>query len=229
VAVSAVRPEFGPSLPALLRPRLAALPRHQRAVAIAALGVVALVVLLVLFALRPGGGGVKLRDAVVGGDVPFTLGYQGMQRVDPPPPGTRLVLESRAGAPLQRFTVRPLELRPYRGDVSAAYVAATAPIIADMQAGDPNFRYRGEGRARINDLSAYQISFQTQRGGHTVLGRRYLVAPAPPADGGPLPTAGADIELLAELSPVVPNIDAVGSNGALKSPLRSFRFGTKRQ
>ena len=229
MAVSAVRPEFGPSLPALLRPRLAALPRRRRAAAIAALGLIALVVLGLLFALRPGGGGVKLHDALVRGDVPFTLGYQGsLQRVDPPPAGTRLVLQGRAGAPLQRFTVRPLTLQPYRGDVSAAYLAATAPMIADMERADPNFRYRGEGRARINQLGAYQISFQTMRNGHTVLGRRYLVVPAAPAGGGPQPTEGADIELLAQLTPVVPNVDAVGSNGPLKSPLRSFRFGTQR-
>lgn len=229
MAVSAVRPEFGPSLPALLRPRLAALPRHQRAVAMAALGLLALVVLLLLFALRPGGGGVKLRDALVGGDVPFTLGHQAaLHQVSPPPAGTRLVLDGRAGAPLQRFTVRSLTLRPYRGDVSAAYLAATAPIIAAMEAADPDFRYRGEGRARVSGLAAYQISFQTRRDGHTVLGRRYLVVPAAPEQGGPLPTEGADIELLAQLTPVVPNVDAVGSNGALKSPLRSFRFGTER-
>jgi hypothetical protein len=228
VAVS-VRPEFGPSLPALLRPRLAALPRLWRGVAIAGLGVVALVVLLLLVALRPGGGGLKLHDALIGGPVPFTLGYQGsLHQVKPPPAGTRLVLEGRAGAPLQRFTVTPLTLKPYRGDVSAAYLAASAPIITAMQASDPDFVYRGEGRARINDLGAYQISFQTKRDGHTVLGRRYLVVPNPPEGGGPLPTRGAEIELLAQLSPVVPNVDAVGTNGALKSPLRSFRFGTAR-
>jgi hypothetical protein len=224
-----VRPEFGPSLPALLRPRLAALPRLRRAAAIAGLAVVALVVLLLLVALRPGGGGLKLHDVLVGDPVGFNLGYQpGLHQVKPRPAGTRLVLEGHAGAPFQRFTVRPLTLRPYRGDASGAYLATAVSMIASMEAADPSFRYRGEGRARINDLGAYQISFQTKRNGHTVLGRRYLVVPNPPTGGGPSPTRGADIELLAQLSPVVPNVDAVGTNGALKSPLRSFRFGTER-
>jgi hypothetical protein len=226
--VPVVRPEFGPSLPALVRPRLAALPRPLRAVAIAGLALVAVVVVLALVALRPGAGGQHLRDVLVRGDVPFTLGYQGaMHRVTPPPAGARLALASDAGTPLQRFTVRPLRLAPYRGDVSAAYLAASVPIIDAMQRADPTFVYRGEGRARINDVAAYQISFQIKRDGHTVLGRRYLAVPNPPA-GGPAPVRGVDIELLAQLSPVVPNVDSVGTNGRLKSPLRSFRFGTER-
>ena len=39
---------------------------------------------------------------------------------------------------------------------------------------------------------------------------------------------GAQIEMLVTRSPAVPRADAVGANGPLKTPLRSFRFGTER-
>jgi hypothetical protein len=38
----------------------------------------------------------------------------------------------------------------------------------------------------------------------------------------------ADIDLRAARSPAIPNVDAIGNNGVLKTPLRSFRFGTAR-
>ena len=113
-----------------------------------------------------------------------------MHRVSPPPAGTRLV--ARATRRARRCSASPCGrcgCAPYRGDVSAAYLAASAPIIAAMQRADPDFVYRGEGRARINDVAAYQISFQTKRGGHTVLGRRYLAVPEPP-ESGPPPVRG---------------------------------------
>jgi hypothetical protein len=50
----------------------------------------------------------------------------------------------------------------------------------------------------------------------------------PDVEDGPPPRAGVDLDLRTARSAVVPNVDSVGRNGALKLPLTSFRFGTER-
>ena len=39
---------------------------------------------------------------------------------------------------------------------------------------------------------------------------------------------GAGFTVLCARSPTIPDVDAVGSNGPMKQPYRSFRFGTER-
>jgi hypothetical protein len=139
-------------------------------------------------------------------------------------PGELLRLESDASRPdRQSYVVRELHMPPYQGDVSSGFLIASARMAEQMAAADPNFVYRGEGRARINDLPGYQLLFNTKRGGKTVFGRRVLLVPDEPGARD-----GADLLLMAGYSKAIPNVDAVGNNGLLKTPLRSFRFGTER-
>jgi len=218
--MAAVRPEYGPSLPELAGPRWCALPRAPR-LALAAAG--ALVLLAILVGIVRGEGDDRTA-IVVDKPIAFNLVHtQGLAKVAPHP-GELLRLESDTSrSDRQSYTVEPLTLPPYRGDVSAGFLIATARMAEQMAAADPNFVYRGEGRARINDLPGHQILFVTRRGATTVYGRRVLLVPDEPGA-----REGVQITVLADRSAAVPNIDAVGNNGLLKTPLRSFRFGTER-
>ncbi len=147
----------------------------------------------------------------------------GLARVAPHA-GEILRLQSAAGrADQESFVVQPLRLAPYRGDVSAGFLVASAGMIEQLRSQDPSFVYRGEGRTRVNRLPGYQILFATKRDGKTVLGRRVMLVPDEPGA-----REGVDILLRSDISAAVPNVDAVGNNGLLKTPLRSFRFGTER-
>jgi hypothetical protein len=219
-----VRPEFGPTLPELLAPRLRGVGRGVQ-LALTAGAVLAVVALVVaVSALRDSDGRTTL---VVREPIAFNLlRPPSLQRVAPAG-GEVLRLQTPAGsrAP-QRFTARPLRLAPYRGDVSAALMMLASRLIDDMRATVPGFVWRGDGKARVNEATGYQILYQARIGGRTTYGRRVLVVPD--VENAPPPRAGMDLDLRSARSPAVPNIDSVGRNGALKLPLTSFRLGTER-
>ena len=213
-----VKPEFGPTLPQLLAPRLARLPRPARL----ALGVVgaAVVALGVWLAVRPDP---HIRHAVIRGSVAFNLRYpDSLQRV--PGAGDLLALRTASGARFPAsFMVRPLRLAAYRGDPSAQ-LALQGTFLSDrLLEREPGLILRDEGRTNINQIPGYQVTWQTKRGGKTTYGRDVMLLPAEPGV-----REGVVIELVAARSPQTPKADAIGSNGALKIPLRSFRFGTER-
>jgi hypothetical protein len=217
--MSVVREEFGPTLPELVGSRLHVPVRTVWRV-LAGAGALVLLVLVWLVFVRPtpGQAGVVVRRPVA-----FNLIHtDALQRVAPRS-GETLRLRSRGGA-AQSFAVRPLRLAPYRGDVSAKLTLLSARLIRQMSATYPGFVWRGDGRVNINQQPGYQIIFQARVGGHTTYGKRVLLVAAP----DPPPRAGLDITMLAERSPATPKVDAVAANGALKTPLRSLRFGTQR-
>jgi len=221
----AARPEFGPSLPELVASRLRLPTARVRGVL---LGGAALAVLLyVASGLLGVRGPADLQDQVVRGAVPFTLGHSAALRRVEPEPGEVLRLEGRAGGPEQSYAAEPFAIPAHRGDVTAV-LGVLAARQADALARElPDFRYRGDGKARINELPGHLLVFQFRRGGRTIYGKRFLLAPlAEP--GAPAPRRGMALTLTAERSPAVPNADAVGDDSALKAPLRSFRFGTER-
>ena len=220
--MSVVRPEFGPTLPELLGPRVRALPRVAQVVlaALAALVVVAAAALL-------------LRDsrdsrphAVVEKPIAFNLLYTPpLERVRPR--GREVLrLQTRAGASApQSFAVTPLELPPYRGDATGVLTVMSAQLIQRMSRTIPGFVWRGDGRVNYNRQPGYEILFQAKIGGKTTYGRRTLLLPG----GDTPPREGVDIVMMAARSPAIPRVDAVASSaGALKTAIRSFRFGTER-
>jgi hypothetical protein len=220
--VSVVRPEFGPTLPELLGPRVRALPRAAQLAlaALAALAVVAAAAIL-------------LRDrrdtrphAVVRAPVAFNLLYpKPLERVKPrgrevlrlqTPPGT--------AAP-QSFAVTPLRLPPYRGDATGVLTVMSAQLIKQMSRTVPGFVWRADGRVNYNRQPGYEILFQAKIGGKTTYGRRTMLLPG----GLTPPHEGVDITIMAARSPAIPRVDAVAASaGALKTAIRSFRFGTER-
>lgn len=215
-----VRPEFRPTLPELLGPRLRRLSRVG--VALLALAGVALVALLVVLG---GGGGAATQTVVVRQPVAFNLVYDGdrLERAAPPA-GASLLLRTVAADPdPETFTVRPITLPPYRGDAAGIEPVVASGLIAQMRRADPGFILRSESRTRINSQPGYQIQFQTRVAGRIAYGRRTILFPDEPGV-----REGADITVLSVRSPTIPNVDAVGSNGPMKQPYRSFRFGTER-
>jgi hypothetical protein len=182
-------------------------------------GAVAVAVLLFLM-LRPtpGQSGVVVRKPVT-----FNLIYTDALRRMAPKAGEQLRLQSRSGPP-QTFVVRPLSIPAYKGDVSAELTFMSARLIDEMRASYKGFIWRSDGRVNINQQPGYQIVFQATVNGRTTYGKRVLLVSAP----DPPPHTGLDILLLSARSAAVPKADAVGGNGALKTPYRSLRFGSSR-
>lgn len=216
-----VRPEFRPTLPELLAPGLRRVGRRG-VIALVLAGAVLAGLLVVLLAR---GSGAATRTVVVRAPVAFNLVYDA-GRLDRaiPPTGASLLLRTRArDRDPESFTVRPITLPVYTGDPAGIEPIVASRLIDEMRRADPEFILRSESRTRINRQPGYQVQFQTRVGGRTAYGRRTILFPDEPGV-----RQGADITVLSVRSPTIPNVDAVGSNGPMKQPYRSFRFGTER-
>jgi hypothetical protein len=195
-----VRPEFGPTLPELLAPRMRAIG-HARLAALLVAGALAAGALALLI----GGPGSTTDTVVVREPVAFNLVYDTarLERPQPPPGGVALMLRTPASDPdPETFTARPITLPAYSGDPAGVQPAVASGLIDQMRAADPAFILRAEGRTRINSQPGY------------------------PDEPGV--RDGADVTVVSVRSETIPNVDAVGSNGPMKQPYRSFRFGTER-
>ena len=214
--MSAVRPEFGPTLPELLGPRLRVLPRVVRL----ALGAVAaLVVLAALWALLLRGGGAGApHGIVVHRPIAFNFIYARPFHKRAPLPGEL----ARVGGNRQALAVRELRLPAYRGDASAFLPFYAAKLEIQMGRQLPGFLWRADGKANVNGVTGYEIIFQYRPHGKLTFGRRVLLLPTSTS------RQGVDLLLTAPFTPAVGRADAVGRNGPLKTSLRSFRFGTQR-
>jgi hypothetical protein len=220
--MSVVRPEFGPTLPALLGPRIRALPRVAQLMLAALTAVVVVVLAYVVLT----GTEDNRPHAVVREPIAYNLIYPAPLVRVRPHAGETLRLETPPGttAP-QSFAVKPFRLPPYHGDSTGVLTFMSANMITRMGATYPGFVWRGDGRVNYNRQPGYEIVFQAKIGGRTTYGRRTLLVPADQA----VPREGVDITMLAARSTAVPRVDAVGSaSGALKTAIRSFRFGTDR-
>ena len=222
--MSVVRPEFGPTLPELLAPRLRALPRAAQVV-LAVLA--ALVVAGAVYAIVHKRESDARPQAVVRSPIAYNLLYgPPLERVAPRGRETlRLQTPAGASAP-QRFTVTPYKLPPYRGDATGILTLQSANMIAQMRRTIPGFVWRGDGRVNYNRQPGYEIIYQARIDGRTTYGRRTILLPG----GDTPPHEGVDIWMVAARSDAIPRVDAVGAtNGtALKTAIRSFRFGTER-
>jgi hypothetical protein len=212
--MSVVRPEFGPTLPELLRPRLAVLPRAAR-IALAVLG--ALLVCLLAWALLLRGGD-DTKPVVVREPVALNFVFRAPFTKQPPQAGEL----ARVGGGGQWLAVRELRLPAYRGDAAGFLPLYASQLTTQMERQYPEFLVRAEGRVNVNRIQGYELVFQFRRGGRLTYGRRIMLLPTTTA------RQGADLLLTAPRTPAIPRADAVGRNGALKTSLRSFRFGTER-
>src|SRR3954463_5363623 len=220
--MSVVRSEFGPTLPELVGPRIRALPRAAQ-IALALLA--ALLVVGVAVFIRRDTEETRAH-AVIRAPIAYNLVYPpSLERVQPKARETlRLQTPPGTAAP-QSFAVKPFKLPPYRGDSTGILTLMSANMITQMAKEYPGFIWRGDGRVNYNRQPGYEILFQAKIDGRTPSGRRTMLVPGK----DPKPLEGLDITMLAARSEATPRVDAVGSaSGALKTAIRSLRFGTER-
>ncbi len=212
----AIKAEYGPTLPQLLAPR----PLAVRIAA--ALLVVALLATAVVVALtsRPDETAVLVRQPVT-----FNLVYGPQwERIDRP--GALVALRhEKDGLFLDSYTLRRLDLPPYRGAVGGTLPVYAAGYIRALPKRYPGFQFVGEGRARINNAIGYAVTFRAVRGTRRLYERHYLLVADRP-DGL---RRGVVLEIESTTSAGTPNAAEIGNHGALKVPLRSFRFGEDRK
>ncbi|HEV2058659.1 MAG TPA: hypothetical protein VGR11_04825 [Solirubrobacteraceae bacterium] len=211
-----IKAEYGPTLLALLAPRHLAVRVAAAVIAIAIL--VAAVVIAVTS--RPDETAVLIRK-------PITLNFAyGPQWTPVDRAGTLVALrhESPRGLFLDAYAIRELTLPPYRGAASGML-----PVYADGYRRTLPRRYRefelvGEGRARINNAIGYALTFRARSGTRRLYARHYLLVEEEPEGR----RQGVVLEIESTPAAGTPNADAIGNHGALKTPLRSFRFGKDR-
>lgn len=214
--MSAVKPQYGPTLVQLLAPR----PLAVRVAAGLGAAVLLVAVVVVALSTRPDVTYVLEHEPVT-----FNFGY-GPQFHRAPKAGTVVALSHvRDGLFLDSFVVRPLALPPYRGAVGGMLPVYANGYIEQLRRRYGGFEFVGEGRARINNGIGYQVTFRSKRGGRTIYGRHYLLVEESP-DGL---RRGVILELASTAAAGTPNATEIGNHGALKQPLRSFRFGADRK
>lgn len=215
MAVSAVKPEYGPTLVQMLAPRSLAVRLGAAAFAVALLAAV----IAIAISTRPDETLVLERE-------PVTFNFvHGQQFERTTQEGAVVALRNeRSGLFLDSFVVQPLALPRYNGVVSGTLPVYADAYIKGLRIRYPGFRFVAEGRTRINNGIGYQVTFRAKDGARTLYGRHLLLVEEKP-DGR---LEGVVIELLSTSAAGTPNAEEIGNHGALKTPLRSFRFGEDR-
>jgi hypothetical protein len=212
---SLVRPEFGPTLPALLRERFGLPPRAT----IAAVILLVVAAGIVAVAVRPGTPG----DAqfVHEGDPEFNMLYTSDMLDRAEPRGTELVrFEGERGPQRVAVTVSPLELRAAGGDVSHAQLPLYASAHIDrLREQFDGFQLVDEGRARVGNSPGYEVTF---RAGDQMFGSDVMVVPGEDDARG-----AALVSLRREVSGPLGE-EAHELSAAARSAFRSFAFGRER-
>jgi hypothetical protein len=165
-------PDFGPSLPQLVRSRFGVREAVTTAVAVVLLLLIGGIALLRYAATRP-------EEIVYRAGPTFNMQYDSavLHRVDPPE--QELVrLEGRRGGLTAQVAVSRLHLPPYAANVTSGLM----PVFADgyakrLERGLTAFQLRDEGSARVNDAQGYQIGFRSGPAGHFTWGRDILLVP----------------------------------------------------
>jgi hypothetical protein len=217
-----VRPEFGPTLPALLRERFGVAPLVTLAVAVV-LGAAAMVV---VFAAATAGRDTPGEQLIHRGEPVFNLLYSTdvIRRV-PPRADELLRLEGRQGRVVVEVVVSPLALPAFRGNVTRGLLPVFASRYADrLRASLPGFVLRDEGRARVNDAPGYQVGYRASPAGARLFGRDVLLVPEDTV------TRGAVVLRFRQ------TVSGAGKPGAkaqemvllARKAFRSFRYGTDR-
>ena len=215
-----VKPQYGPTLPALLAPRWRAASGGLRALVVAALVAVVAAIVAAAVIVRAQTSSFVYR----GSPVSFNFSYpRGLRQVTPPP-GSHLRLEGRTPTGRLRdwFEVDPLGLAAYSGEVSGQLPVFAANYVAGLRRRVPGFRLQTETKTRINLTAGYSVTYSGRVDGQLMYVRLVMLVPALTGarngvilNMGIVPNASTD-----------PSPDQVGSVDVLEKPLRSFRFGT---
>lgn len=170
-----VRPEFGPTLPALLEAR----GFSRRGIVLGALALVAVAVLAFL-----GAGALRDREhLVIDGPPQFNVVYPPSILDERPARDGELVrLEGREASVAVELTARRVTVPPYEGDVVGGYL----PVLAEERLGELREIYGevgviDEGKSRINGQPGYQIGFRASLPDAELFARDAYVFPDDPA------------------------------------------------
>jgi hypothetical protein len=95
-------------------------------------------------------------------------------------------------------------------------------VLAELRAAYPGLRLVEEGKARVNLVAGYSILFRVGRGRDRMFGREVLLPEPKPGA-----RSGVRMALRTWKGSGVPEARQLGAHGALKTPYRSFRYGTE--
>jgi hypothetical protein len=216
--VSLVRPEFEPTLPALLRKRFGVRERTTIALLLIALALLAVAVVVV----RPRVD--RIGEVSYDGEPAFTLQYRDdLFHEEPPQLGELARLEGRKGRQAVTMTVRPLELPSREGNVAQAFLPIHASGHIERLASElDGFELRAEHRARVNDAPGYEVRFRSGGPGRYTLGSDLMLLP-----GEETTTGGLLLSLRREVRGN-PRLSAAEEEFAdlATMAMRSVEFGT---
>lgn len=213
-----VRPEFGPTLPALLRARLGLPP----AVTVAAVALLALGTLAAAVARGGGQDGTVLvrREAPA-----FSLLYAPpLVRPVAPRPGEYARLQAQGRSVALSVVVGPLP--PPRGSRPLGLLdlpVRSVTYVDALRSRFGRFRLRDDGRARINDAPGYQVRFRAGPPGRRLQGHDILLVPDEQARGEGVLLSLRQLNARANVGAADAELVA-----AARRAFRSFRFGTER-
>jgi hypothetical protein len=215
--VIVIKADYGPTLVQLLA-------RRSLVIRAAAAAIAALIVLGAAFILISSRG--DETAVVVREPITFNLIY-GQQWDRRQAPGAILALRNTGanGLFLDGYTIRPLKLPRYRGVVSGTLPVYAVGYVRDIRDRYEDFEQISEGRSRINNAIGYEVTFRARLGTRRLYGRHYLLVEEEPAGR----RRGVVIELASTPAAGTPRAIDIGNHGALKTPLRSFRFGEDRK
>ena len=214
--VPVIKAEYGPTLPQLLAPR-------SLAVRVAAAMLAALIVLGALYIVistRPDENQILVREPIT-----FNLVHGDEWRRAVTPGALVSLRHERNGLFLDSYAIRDLRLPAYRGAVGGTLPVYAVDYVRMLRGRYSEFELVAEGRARINNAIGYEVTFRARAGTRRLYGRHYLLVEEEP-DGR---RHGVVLELASTPAAGTPNVTEIGNHGALKTPLRSFRFGEERK
>jgi len=211
----AVRPEFGPTLPALLAKR--GVSRRGMLAGALVLVLVAAGVLVVANHVS------HSRQLVVHSPLEFNFTYdRTLMHPAAPRPGELARLTGRDG-PRRSVAIfaRAVRLPPFTPN----FIGADLPIVAEQRIAQLRAQYPGleildEGKARTNDAQGYQIGFRVRYPGKRLLGRDVYALPG---------TNGATTGILMSLRQYLRGTPTKADANwviATRVIFRSFTFGT---
>jgi hypothetical protein len=168
--VTVVRPQFEPTLPALVRRRFGVRERVTIGLVVGAVVLIAVAALVV----RPRVDSVSKLS--YDGEPAFNLLYaNGALHEADPRSGELARLEGRRGRQSVTITARPLALPPYEGDVAHGLLPVYASAHIESLARElDHFQLLEEHRTRINGAPGYEVRF---RSGQTTFGTDTMLLP----------------------------------------------------
>jgi hypothetical protein len=206
-----VAPEHRPTL----REELAPLPPAARW---AVLGVLVLVAIALVVALSGGTSAADGTRIVRQRPIAFNLRVAPGMRQLAPAAGEWLHLERKGQ---DSMVIEPLRLPAYKGDAGGVLPVEASRELEALKRRFPDLEPVEEGKARINQVAGYTLVFRVSRKPR-MYGRLTLLPQ-------PVPGARDGVKLLLLATPAggVGKASDVGTSGLLKTPYRSFRFGTE--